>query len=83
MEISNFMHGIKSAILAIFQELADGLDWPCSVRAALQNGSQDFFLFYIVILIYIFKYESIVKSSAWSFGHSNLDPNSVPRCTLE
>ena len=37
---SNFMHGLKSAILAI---LADWLDWPCPVSAALQNGSQDFF----------------------------------------
>ena len=25
---SNFMHGLKSAILAIFQKLADWLDWP-------------------------------------------------------
>ena len=38
-----FMHGLKSAILAIFQKSADWLDWPCPVSAALQNGSQDFF----------------------------------------
>ena len=37
------MFGIKSAILAIFQNSADWLDWPCPVSAALQNGSQDFF----------------------------------------
>ena len=37
------MHGLKSAILAIFQKSADWLDWPCPVSAALQNGSQDFF----------------------------------------
>ena len=29
------MHGLKSAILAIFQKLADWLDWPCPVSAAL------------------------------------------------
>jgi hypothetical protein len=38
-----FHAGIKSDILAIFQKLADWLDWPCPVSAALQNGSQDFF----------------------------------------
>ena len=32
---SNSMHGLKSAILAIFQKLADWLDWPCPVGAAL------------------------------------------------
>jgi len=37
------MHGLKSAILAIFQKSADWLDWPCPVSAALQNGSKDFF----------------------------------------
>ena len=72
------MHGLKSAILAIFQKLADWLDWPCPVSAALQNGSQDFFfLFYILILIDIFKYETIVRSSAWSFCHSDPDPSNV------
>ena len=40
---SNCMHGLKSAILAIFQKSADWLDWPCPVSAALQNSSQDFF----------------------------------------
>ena len=63
------MHGLKSAILAIFQKLAD---WPCPVSAALQNG---FFLFYI--LIYFFTYETIVRSSTWSFGRSDPDPSSV------
>ena len=36
-----------------------------------------FFLFYILIFIYFFKYETIVRSSAWSFGHSDPDPSSV------
>ena len=31
----NCMHSLKSAILAIFQKLADWLDWPCPVSAAL------------------------------------------------
>ena len=47
------MHGLKSAILAIFQKSANWLDWPCPVIAALQNRTQDlFFLFYILIFIY-------------------------------
>ena len=32
----NYMHGLKSAILAIFQK---GLGWPCPVSAALKNAS--------------------------------------------
>ena len=31
----NCLHGLKSAIWAIFQKLADWLDWPRSVSAAL------------------------------------------------
>ena len=76
------MHGLKSAILAIFQKSADWLDWPCPVSAALQNGSQEFFLFYIYILIYFSTYETIVRSIAWSFGQSDPDLSSAPRCVL-
>ena len=36
-----------------------------------------FFLFDILIFIYFFKYETIVRSSARSFGHSDPDPSSV------
>ena len=40
-----------------------------------QNGPQHFLsLLYIYIF---FKYETIVRSSAWSFGHSDPDPSSV------
>ena len=35
-KILNYMHGVKSAILAIFQK---GLGWPCPVSAALKNAS--------------------------------------------
>ena len=35
-KILNYMHGLKSAILAIFQK---GLGWPCPVSAALKNAS--------------------------------------------
>ena len=46
------MHGLKSAILAIFQKSADWLDWPCPVSAALKNRPHDLFsLFYILIFI--------------------------------
>ena len=55
------------------------LDWPCPVSAALQNRPQDFFFLFctILIFIYFFKYETIVRSTAWSFGHSDPDPSSV------
>ena len=33
--VFNCMHGLKSAILAIFQKWADWLDWPCPVSGAL------------------------------------------------
>ena len=32
------MHGLKSAILAIFQK---GLGWPCPVSAALKNAPKN------------------------------------------
>ena len=32
---SNFMQGLKSAILVIFQKSANWLDWPCPISAAL------------------------------------------------
>ena len=39
----NYMHGLNSAILAIFQKSADGLNWPCSVSSALNRTPvQDF-----------------------------------------
>jgi hypothetical protein len=37
----------------------------------------NFFLFSLLILIYFFKYETIVSSSALPFGHSDPDPSSV------
>ena len=36
-----------------------------------------FLLFSILIFIYFLKYETIVGSSAWSFGDSDSDPSSV------
>ena len=44
---SNFMHGLKSAILAFFQILADWLDWPYPVSAALKNGLLKLFFSFI------------------------------------
>ena len=72
------MHGLKSAILAIFQKLANWLDLPCPVSAALQNCPTYFnFQFSIFIFFILFKYETIVKSIAPSFGYSNPNPGSV------
>ena len=36
-----------------------------------------FFRVFLLIFIYIFKYKTIVRSSAYSFGHSDPDPSSV------
>ena len=47
--------------------------WINVIIQKLPTGS--FFLFYI--LIYFFEYETIVRSSAWSFGHSDPNPSSV------
>ena len=41
-----------------------------------------FLLFSISIFIILFKYETIVRSSAWYFGHSDPDPSSVPTFLL-
>ena len=75
------MDGPKSAILAISQKSAnwlDWLDWPCPVSAALQNRPQDFVFSFIFQFSFIFfKYETIVRSSAWYFCHSDPDPSSV------
>ena len=48
----------------------------------LQNGSQDFFFFSRLIFSYFFKYETIVRSSAWSFSHSDSDSSSVTKNQL-
>ena len=73
------MHGLRSATLAIFQKSSDWLDWRCPVSAALQNRLQDLLLFSILISIYFFNYETIVRISVWSFGDSDPDPSSVKR----
>ena len=36
-----------------------------------------FFLSLLYFDLFFFKYETIVRSSAWSFGHSDPDPSSV------
>jgi hypothetical protein len=43
------MHGLKSAISAIFQKSADWLDWPCTVTVsvAVYFRSQDIFSIFI------------------------------------
>ena len=64
------MHGLKSAILAIFQKSADWLDWPCPVSAALHIRSQDLFcLLLFSILIDFYEYETIAEEApvVWPF----------------
>jgi hypothetical protein len=72
------MHGLKSAILAIFQKSANWLDWPCPVSAALQNRPQDLFFSFVFQFSFIFfEYKTIARSSARSFGHSDPDQSSM------
>ena len=49
---------------------------PCPVSAALKNGLQVFSLLYLNFHLFS-RFETIVRSSAWSFGHSDPDPSSV------
>ena len=35
----NYVQGLKSAILTIFQKLAYGLDWPCPISVAFKKPS--------------------------------------------
>ena len=55
------MHGLKSAILAIFQKLADWLDWPCPVSAALKKGLLIFFHFYTLIFVYFLNMKLLLE----------------------
>ena len=52
-----------------------------SIQVLIQVDKSGFF-FSFMILIYFLKYETIVRSSAWSFGHSDPDPSSAQRCVL-
>ena len=47
---SNFMHELKSAILAILQESADWLDWPSPVKAAVKKRLKIFSRLYFHLL---------------------------------
>ena len=70
---------VKMCHFGIFQKSSNWLDWPCPVSAALQNRPQDLFsLFSTLIFIYFCKYET-----AWSFGHSDSDPDPSSVCCLE
>ena len=63
------MHGLKSAILALFQ--------PCPASAALQSGSQIFLSLIFKFLSIFFLNETIVRSRPWYFGRLDADPSSV------
>ena len=73
------MQWSKSAISSIFQKSADWLDWSCPVGAALKNCSMIFLFFSFLYFNFhlFFRYETVVRSSALSFGDSDPDPSSV------
>jgi hypothetical protein len=68
-----FGHGLKSAILAIFQKSANWLGWPCPVSAALQNRPQDFFFSFI----FSFTFLNMKLLSEVAPGYSDPYPSSV------
>ena len=43
----------------------------------IQNRPQDLFFSFFYFDLYFFKYETIVRSSAWSFSYSDSDPSTV------
>ena len=62
------MHGLKNAILAIFQKSADWLDWTCPVSAALQNGSHDSFFTFTFTFIFKFIFLNMKQLSEVELG---------------
>ena len=66
-DCTNFIHKVPKALSKCFK-------WINGINS--RNIHRIFFL-YISILISLFKYENIVRSSAWSFGHSDPDPGSA------
>ena len=68
---SNSMHGLKSAILTIFQKSAKWLDWPCPVSVqALQNCPQDLFsllFFTFHLFFWIWNHYQKLRLVFWSF----------------
>ena len=75
----------KKILWAVLEDCSNRA-WPIQVFIQVdkwdhfQNGSQDFFfsfLFFLLVFIYFFKYETIVRSIAWFFGHSDTNPSSV------
>ena len=75
LDVINFLHKVPLAPSKCLSKWIKVDKWDY-----FQNGSQDFFfsfLFSLLIFIYFFKYETIVRSSAWSFDHSDPDPSSV------
>ena len=69
---------VKKCHFGSFSEIGwlAGLAMPC-LCSPQKRLTDFFFLFYISIFIYLFKYETVVRSSASSFGDSDPDPNSV------
>ena len=67
----NFIHKVPLAPSKCLSKWTKLYKWDY-----FQNRQQKlFFLIYILSLIYFFEYETIVRSSAWSFGHSDPDPD--------
>ena len=73
-------HGQSSQSANFWKIAKMALFNPCIISK--QAHRSFFFRFYIFIFIYFFKYETIVRSSAWSFGHSDPDLSSVKRNKL-
>ena len=73
------MHGLKSAILAIFRNRLIGWIGYALLVQPSKTAHRIFFPFYIQNFTSFFKYETIaiVRRSAWSCSHSDPDPCSA------
>ena len=63
------MQGLKSAILAIFQ---NGLGWLCPVSPALNNPSQELIFFFFLFWLFLFPKDWNAKVERAQFLRFNL-----------
>ena len=61
------MHGIKSAILATFQKLADWLDWPCPVCTGWRTLVESEFSWKLFFKMRVFQWKFSKDEFLWTF----------------
>ena len=69
------MHGLKNAIFR--NQLSGWIGQALLVQPSKTARGIFFSLLYFNFHFFFLKYETIVRSSTWSFGHSDPDPSSL------